>query len=220
MTTKNMDVTRNDRLRDALGSLPEAEAWLRHDLPLRALEQECSSLCRDSEFRLYLTRHPSIRAAMETGFYVLAWSRNHPVPQTHPHEQDEQALALAIGKFLTEWIPTFLLIDGPIGRLLTRSQSPLIKMLEKGFPVLSVARRLIIADRYEHMRNGIAHWSFQWNQQVNPPTIQIFGWRDGQNPDEVIAAVPWREAMYYHDVMETLIVTLYPHVSGMCRCVI
>lgn len=64
-----------------VGISPEAEAWLRHDLPLRALEQECSSLCRDSEFRLYLTRHPSIRAAMETGFYVLAWSGNHPVPK-------------------------------------------------------------------------------------------------------------------------------------------
>ncbi len=215
MIPKNVYAERNNRLRKALRALPEAEACSRHDFPLRELERECSSLCRCSDFRSYLTQHPSIRVAMETGFYVLNWSGNRQPP--HNHSDDEQQ-ELAIGFFLTQWIPTFLLIDGPIGRLFTRPTSPLIRMLEEEFAVLSVARKLIVADRYKCLRNGIAHWSFQWNHQTSPPTIVVFGWRDEQTPDEVIVTVPWREAMHYHDIMETLIVTLYPHVCKRCHC--
>jgi hypothetical protein len=66
----------------------------------------------------------------------------------------------ARGWFLSRWFPTFLIIDGPLGRFLNGKKSPLPA---PGSAIhLDGARQFLDCDVFKTVRNGFAHWAFDW----------------------------------------------------------
>lgn len=83
----------------------------------------------------------------------------------------------ARGWFLGRWIPTFLIIDGPVGRFVLSDDSPLVTVLASDTKLLLVSVRAFLNDRtFRLLRNGFAHWAFDW---------------DVVGPDSYVVAYDW-----------------------------
>src|SRR5438093_679266 len=148
-------------LRRLRARFPES-AWAKADLPFTALHADCVALTRDAaivdDLRQYISARTVVRRAITTFFTYLAMSaraRWNEVPEEH------RAIA-ARGWFLGRWLPTFLVIDGPIGRFLLSDTSPLAKHLGPAYPILTAARDLMADKTFRSLRNGFAHWGFDW----------------------------------------------------------
>lgn len=69
---------------------------------------------------------------------------------------------VARGWFLGRWIPTFLIIDGPFGRFMTADDSPLKAHYDPDYALLTAAKYFLGERTFKLIRNGFAHWSFDW----------------------------------------------------------
>ena len=73
-------------------------------------------------------------------------------------------------------VGTFLLIEGPLGRLLRQRPSPLVDRLRKShaaLPLLTSARDSLSNDLFRRTRNCFAHWSFTWEATPQGDRIHI-----------------------------------------------
>lgn len=75
---------------------------------------------------------------------------------------EEMRGVVARGWFLGRWIPTFLIVDGPIGRFMTGEDSPLSARYGSEYPLLTAARDFLADRNFKLVRNGFAHWAFDW----------------------------------------------------------
>lgn len=66
----------------------------------------------------------------------------------------------ARGWFLGRWIPTFLVLDGPILRFLT---SQAFRRVEGGADLLRAVRTFFSSRDFILLRHAFAHWSFSWS---------------------------------------------------------
>lgn len=166
MTEKHYTVAEKDTiLRDAFRRLEArgfASAWAKHPTPFTALHAECLELMTDAAFatelQTYLRTHSIVPRGL-TMFYtyisMAARARWDEVPE---HIRP----VAARGWFLGRWLPTFLIIDGPIGRFVCSDTSPLHSRLGPDYPLLSAAREFLNDRLFKLLRNGFAHWGFDW----------------------------------------------------------
>jgi len=101
---------------------------------------------------------------------------------------------VARGWFLGRWLPTFLIIDGPIGRFVCHKASPLHSYLDERYPLLAAARAFIGEKLFIQVRNGFAHWGFAWEVVGADSYIVIYNWEQ----DLPIARLHQREADAFH----------------------
>ncbi|MBX9349643.1 hypothetical protein K5M36_21430 [Chromobacterium vaccinii] len=185
------------QLFELLASRGLAAAWL-VDSPQAALETECRQLIVDLTFQSdladYLSANPVISESIETVLAQLAFSAG-----VHWRQAEKVLQPLAYrGWHLARWLPTFLLVDGPLGRLLRQSPSPLAKKLKShhaNFPLLASARDAFNNDLFRKVRNGFAHWSFTWNGTSSPVQIEVFHFESGCK--EATLSLLEAEALHY-----------------------
>ena len=159
-----------------------ATSWTNQASPRAALILECEALGTDLEFlaslSAYLAKNPVIVQSLETALAQLAFSAG-----VHWRQAPEALRPLARrGWHLGRWLPTFLIIDGPLGRLLRDKGSPLsarLKVDSIAFPLLCGIRDLFSQDLFRRVRNGFAHWSFTWQDHGNSAMIEIVNWQSG-----------------------------------------
>jgi hypothetical protein len=150
------------QLRDAfkaLGSRVPTSAWSRSSKPqtelvagFRALEAQPSVR---SDVAAHLAENPSVANAVQMLFTSLAMSARadwRSVPT-------EFRGVAARGWFLGRWIPTFLVLDGPILRFL---KSPAFRRQEGSTEFLRAVRSFFDAKDFMILRHAFAHWSFSW----------------------------------------------------------
>jgi hypothetical protein len=131
-----------------------------------------------ANLKQYLQSNPIIQDSLETLLAQLAMAANvrwQDVPEI------QQGLARR-GWHIGRWLPTFLLIDGPLGRLLRDPNSPLNSRLRndhKSLPLLANARDAFNNDLFRRVRNGFGHWSFFWKDVGQSSEITIINWESG-----------------------------------------
>lgn len=152
--------------------------WASHADPVAGLAKECRSLASDPGFmeglRGFLVNNPIIEASCESMLAQLAmaagsrWEATAPV--LHPLSRR--------GWHISRWLPTFLLISGPLGHLLRSNASPLCQRLRgknSGLPILTDVRDIFNHDDFRLLRNGFGHWSFEW-LDTPVPGVAVVEW--------------------------------------------
>lgn len=121
-----------------------------------------SFVSRDSvqkNFAKYLHENPSVQRSVSSFIsYLAAVSSLKPHMVTGP-----AAIVAPEGARIASWVPTYLVIDGPLGRVLREPDSPLNIVLRSqynDFPVLCEARDLFNSQVFNDVRNAVGHWSF------------------------------------------------------------
>ena len=183
MTLEGVD--KDALLRDVLPALAARRlvtGWAASATPFSDLQRDCLSVCADAEDRrgltFYLQRNPVIQESVATllaSFAITGKARWEDVPAI------QRPLARA-GSRLARWLPTFLIIDGPLGRVLRDADSPLNEVLRRrprSFPALAQGRDLFNDDFFRLVRNGFGHWSFVWRDAGHGPQIDIIDWKTG-----------------------------------------
>jgi hypothetical protein len=175
-----------------------ASAWALRQSPRAELNVECQQLFADEDFRLrltgYLAANPVIAQSIETVLAQLAFSAGVNWQQTKPILH----VLARRGQHLARWLPTFLLIDGPLGRLLRQAPSPIAEILKSAhssFPLLASARDAFNNDLFRKIRNGFAHWSFVWQDVGGAVQIQVFHFETGLMEAQV--SLLEAEALHY-----------------------
>ena len=160
-----------------------AACWATSIDPHNELHAECKQLASDPAFmsslKAYLKVNPIVLASCESMLAQLALAAGVKWQETAPVLQPLSRRGWHLGR----WIPTFLLIDGPLGRLLRDKTSPLSQRLRArnaGLPLLSAAKDAFNAPEFRLLRNGFAHWSFEWIDQTRIPEIRIVDWETGK----------------------------------------
>ena len=146
-----------------LGTRIGSSSWSTSANPYSALRNECLSLSVDQVFandlRKYLANHATVRRAFEMFFTIIAMAAR---AQWRDAPEHFRGIA-ARGWFLGRWIPTFLIIDGPVGRFIMGKDSPLASRLTGDVSPMLASMRGFLNDRtFLLLRNGFAHWAFDW----------------------------------------------------------
>lgn len=147
------------------------------------VEESCNLLsvnAHSEEFRIYLQSNPIIQDTVETLLSHLAMSANAkwqytPVVVRSPAQR---------GWNLGRWLPTFLIIDGPLGRFLKDSKSPLNSILKKEYskyPLLTQARDIFNNGLFRLVRSGVGHWAFYWDACENGLYLVMVDWKTGKS---------------------------------------
>jgi len=106
---------------------------------------------------------------------------------------DLQPLAYR-GWHIGRWLPTFLLIDGPLGKLLRDTNSPIAQILKhdakikqeaRSYSLLCSARDAFNCELFRVVRNGFAHWSFHWSGSGRDAVITIIDWKTGVRQEKL-----------------------------------
>jgi len=150
------------QLRDAfaaLGSRVPASSWSSSSKPQSELVAGFKALEAQPSVRhdaaVYLGEHPAVANAVQMLFTSLAMSARadwRSVPR-------EFRGVAARGWFLGRWIPTFLVLDGPILRFLN---GPAFRRQEGSTEFLRAVRSFFQTKDFMALRHAIAHWSFSW----------------------------------------------------------
>jgi len=136
--------------------------WAKDLAPFSALREECVELSRDAEFiaelRVYLTNYPVVSRSIEMFYTHISMAARARWDQVPEHMKP----IAARGWFIGRWIPTFLIINGPIGRFIFHESSPLASKNRIDYPMLGCARDFMKNELFRSLRNGLAYWSFDW----------------------------------------------------------
>ena len=167
------------QLREVLSKLRArgiSSRWTTSTRPFTGLWNECAGLMRDAEFRQelsdYLRVRTTIPRAVEMFFTTMAMAARadwKSAPEAF------RGVA-ARGWFIGRWLPTFLIIDGPLGRLLDGDDSPLKSRYGQGLPLFTAARDLVMDRTFRLVRNSLAHWSFDWEVVGSESYLVAYDW--------------------------------------------
>lgn len=183
-----MQVTQKDKLLRTLLQTLAARGvvtkWASVVKPYSDLVQESRALMSVDpylkEFRVYLQSNPIIQNTVETLLSHLAMS-------TSVKWQDVSVNLQPLAKrgwYLGRWLPTFLIIDGPLGRIIKDSNSPLNTILRNEYaryPLLTQARDIFNNNLFRLVRNGVGHWSFFWDEQKDGLYLNMVDWKTGKS---------------------------------------
>ena len=190
--------------------------WAESQTPYSDLSAECTLLSDDPrhrrEFGAYLCANPIIQQTVHTMLSHLAMAANGrwqdvPLPARFMARQ---------GSMIVRWLPTFLIIDGPLGRFLRTNDSPLNRVLRTQhvrYPVLAQARDLFNHDLFRCVRNGVGHWSFAFEQRDGAERLVCFDWESGKRTAEV--SILEAEALHLasFSIIECLDQELFRHAN-------
>ena len=209
---KNFPSTYKDEiLRDAFNKLASrgvSSKWAKSSHPYTELREECVLLMNDSSFRKdlenYLASHQIIARAIEMFFNNIGVSARNNWDEGVPEKFKP---FVARGWFLGRWLPTFLIIDGPIGRFICKGGSPLFEKLKsqyQTYPLLASARDFLNNDLFTKLRNGFAHWAFDWVVVGNESYI-VYDWQT----DALTAKLHQEEADAFYVIAVQLILIVF-----------
>jgi len=132
-----------------------------------------SAFCKDLED--YLKSHQILTHALKMFFTQIAMSA-----RANWYDVPEEIRPIAAREwFLGRWIPTFLIIDGPIGRFMCKSGSPLFETLKsqyQRYPFLASARDFLNSSLFMKLRHAFAHWAFDWEVAGNESYVVSYDW--------------------------------------------
>lgn len=190
--------------------------WASLQRPHYALITECRNLIKVErnfrDFQTYLRSNPIIQQTVDTLLSHLAMAANVRWQDTpgvvHPLSYR--------GWHLNRWLPTFLIIDGPLGHFLSKSDSPLKLLLQKeyvAYPTLAQVRDAFNHDFFRLVRNGIGHWSFFWEENKGSSEIVIVDLKSNK-PDMKVSLME-AEALHLvtYSVIEALDVEVFSKVN-------
>jgi hypothetical protein len=191
---------RNTHLRRAFSALSSritSSPWTSSNQPYTDMVVTFQDLYSQNDVHVdvsaYLGQNPSVASAVEMLFTSIAMSaradwRAAPVSM--------RGIA-ARGWFLGRWIPTFLVLDGPIMHFLTSKAF----RRQTGSPALFRAVRAFFSNRdFMLLRHGFAHWSFLWRTNGNDSEIVALG----RNPGDEVC-IPRAEAEAFHIITFALV---------------
>jgi hypothetical protein len=194
-------------LRDAFDKLKArgvSSAWGSQSQPFTALFNECQRLMDNPAFcralHDYVRVHTTLPRAVQMFFTCISMAtraRWQDVP-------DEMKPVVARGWFLGRWLPTFLIIDGPIGRFISGDDSPFKGMYGPSWPMITAARDFLAERTFRLVRNGFAHWGFDWEVVGGNSYVVAYDWER----DLPIARLHQSEADAYHIVAFSLVEVL------------
>ena len=179
--------SKDDLLRSLLPLLANrgmARKWATSAEPYSDLARECLTLANYTltreAFRSYLQANPIIQT-------TVGMLLSHMAMAASVRWQDTPLQVQPLAKrgwHINRWLPTFLVIDGPLGRFLKAPDSPLNALLRKehtSYPTLAQARDAFNHEIFRLVRNGVGHWSFEWLEDGNTPHISMIDWESGQS---------------------------------------
>ena len=165
-----------------------ARRWSESETPYSDLDRECSMVASSAElaeqFGRYLRANPIVRRSVLTFLAHLSVAANVRLEQV---PQPQQILT-PVGTRIARWLPTFLVIDGPLGRFLRAADSPLNRLLRREYatyPTLAQARDTFNHDLFRRVRNGVGHWAFAWEMNAGGERLVCFNWESGERTAEV-----------------------------------
>jgi len=145
-----------------------ARHWARSAVPYSDLERECRDVASRAdlapEFARYLRDNPVVSLSVHAFLAHISVAANVK-PEDVPAEQ---RVLMPAGTRLARWLPTFLVIDGPLGRFLRSSDSPLNVMLRAEhatYPTIAQARDAFNSELFRKVRNGVGHWAIAWSHE-------------------------------------------------------
>ncbi len=205
---KIYSATEKDKiLRDAFNVLASkgiSSKWSASLHPFIELREESLSLMKDPVFctdlEEYLKNQKIIAHAVKMFFTQIAMSARanwRDVPE-------EIRSVTARGWFLGRWPPTFLIIDGPIGRFVCKGGSPLFEKLKvqySTYSLLSSARDFLNIKLFTDLLNGFAHWAFDWEVVGHESYVVSYNWETGN----ITANLHQKEADAFHIIAFALI---------------
>lgn len=140
-----------------------ASRWSESDIPYTALDRECEAIAARPDvapaLAQYLAANRAVSASVVSFLAHMVIASNIRVE----HVPGPQQPLVLDGSRIARWVPTSLVIDGPVGRLLRASASPLNGLLRRehqSFPSMASARDLFNHELFREVRNALAHWSF------------------------------------------------------------
>lgn len=167
---------------ERLVNLGISPKWGNSTKPYTELREECKQLMTDANFvkelDAYLQKHIVLGRASEMFATYIAMAARAKWYEV----SDDIRPITARGWFLGRWIPTFLIIDGPIGRFLCKGSSPLYLVLKdeyRRYPLLASARDFLSHDMFRRLRNGFGHWSFDWEVVGTESYFVTYDWETG-----------------------------------------
>ena len=173
------ETEKDSTLRNAFATLRGrgiTSAWASSLRPYTDLLRECLGHMADpllvSDLQHYLRAHAVIRHSVEmfcTYIALSARSKWDDVP-------DDIKPITARGWFLGRWLPTFLIIDGPIGRFVCGDTSPLHRKVGPSAPLLTAVRDFLNDRQFRLLRNGFAHWGFEWDVVGSESYVVAYDW--------------------------------------------
>ncbi|MBM3783511.1 MAG: hypothetical protein FJW30_04075 [Acidobacteria bacterium] len=181
----------------ALSSRVSSSAWTSSDQPYTVLMTAFDDLYAQTDVRAdvssYLGRNPSVGSAVEMLFTSIAMSARADWRATPVSVRG----VAARGWFLGRWIPTFLVLDGPIMRFL--NSEAFRRQTGSAVPLRAV--RAFFSNRdFMLLRHAFAHWSFSWRTDGNDSEILALG----RSPDEEVR-VSRAEADAFHIITFALV---------------
>ncbi|MBL8098813.1 MAG: hypothetical protein JNK81_06500 [Anaerolineales bacterium] len=199
MNNSEESYKKDSMMKDAfllLSSRKISSTWLDHEKPYTALEEECKELMRDlkfvSDLRKYLDNKLYISRSVKMLLTYMSMSENSRWQETpewmHP--------VTTKGWYLIRWIPTALGIDGPIGRFLLRENSPIYPRLGNNIPLITAAKEFLYNKDFKALRNGLAHWSFDW--EISTDNIYIVIYKEGK--DSILTKMSINEVNGFHTI--------------------
>lgn len=185
---------RNAILRRAFADLQPLvgqSLWTQATNPVDDLLKDCQSVAAQpvvfQQVQDYLSQWPIVRHSAEMLFTAISMSAR---AQWRAAPSQFRGLA-ARGWFLGRWVPTFLLVDGPISRFL---QSGALKGQAGRADCLRAARRFLAEPVFVSLRHAFAHWAFHWESAADGSYVVAYDHRDGK----VKARMHQREADAFH----------------------
>ena len=161
---------------DQLKARGVGSPWAASPNPWTEIEVECRVLMDNLDFTkaldLYLRIHTGLSRSVTMLFTFIAMAANARW-QDLPEESRGVA---ARGWFLGRWVPTFLIVDGPIGRFVCGEESPLKPWFGQSYPMITSARDFLNDRLFRVVRNGFAHWAFDWEVVGRESYIVAYDW--------------------------------------------
>lgn len=194
-------------LSDAFGCLKArgiTSAWASAERPHTALIEECHTLMRELAFRSELSDYLRPRSIIPRSLAMFNTYIAMSARADWSSAPDEFKPIAARGWFLGRWLPTFLIIDGPIGRIVCGDESPLHARLSPKYPLLSAARDFLKNRVFTLLRNGFAHWGFDWEVVAGESYIVAYDWER----DLPTAKLHQKEADAFHIIAFSLVQVL------------
>lgn len=166
-----------------------ARRWTQSETPYADLDRECTVAASHAEFAdqfgRYLRMNPVVRLSVQTFLAHISVAANVR-PDQVPWPQQ---VLMPLGTRIARWLPTFLVIDGPLGRFLRAADFPLNELLRREhatYPALAQARDTFNHDLFRRLRNVVGHWAFAWEQDNNGgERFVCFDWESGERTAEV-----------------------------------
>jgi hypothetical protein len=201
---KNSTHSKDQQLSSAflrLKSLVSQSEWTKSRTPYEDLDRSFEAVAAEPDGREDLANSlnaiPFLTGAMGTFFSAIAMAANAqwwqlPLPHRGP---------AARGWFIGRWLPTALVVDGPIIRFL---KSPAFRRAGgQSVAQVRAARRFLQEKTVVNFRHALAHWSFTWQTRADGNYVVC------HEPDGKCFSLHQEEADAIHIVTFAIVDVLY-----------